>query len=183
MRHRLAALPLAALALTACMSQPDYRDSAAPLPTVESVDIERYAGRWVEIARYPNWFQRDCLGSEANYAARPDGRISVVNTCVTEEGETKSADGSARMVEGSGYAKLKVQFAPSWVPFAEGDYWILHLEPDYSAVLVGEPRGQYLWILARDAEPDPEVINRILARAEDLGFETDPLVFPRGRPG
>ncbi|MFN3314357.1 MAG: lipocalin family protein [Hyphomonas sp.] len=181
MRH-LAALPLAALALTGCMSQPDYRDSAAPLATVENVDIDRYAGRWIEIARYPNWFQRECLGSEANYAARPDGRISVVNTCVTEEGETKSADGSARIVEGSGNAKLKVQFAPSWVPFAEGDYWILHLEPDYSAVLVGEPRGQYLWILARDAEPDPEVITRILARAEELGFETDPLVFPRGRP-
>lgn len=180
MRLILTALALAAL--TACASQPAYRDAPQPPPTVASVDIDRYAGRWYEIARYPNWFQRHCGASEANYARREDGRIAVINTCETEDGGTDSAEGSARIIEGSGNSKLKVRFAPSWIPFAEGDYWILHLEPDYSAVLVGEPRGKYLWILARDSDPDPDVITRILNRAQELGFETAPLEWPRGSP-
>ncbi|MFN7056673.1 lipocalin family protein [Hyphomonas sp.] len=173
------ALPL----LTACISQPDYRNNPEPPPTVASVDIDRYAGRWFEIARYPNWFQRNCGPSEAIYARREDGRISVLNSCETEDGGTDDIEGSARILDGSGNAKLKVRFAPGWIPFAEGDYWVLHLEPDYSAVLVGEPRGQYLWILAREADPDPDIINRILARAQALGYQTAPLEWPRGRPG
>lgn len=170
-------LPLSALLLSACMSQPDYRETTAELPVVASVDLDRYAGKWHEIARYPNWFERGCLTAVAEYAKRPDGKISVTNSCTKEDGEVEVAEGAARVVEGSNGAKLKVKFAPSWVPFAEGDYWVLHLEPDYSAVLVGEPKGQYLWILARDPAPPQATLDRILKKAEELGFETGPLVY------
>ena len=115
----------------------------------------------------------------AEYAQRDDGHISVVNTCHkgSPDGDVKVANGVARVVEGSGNARLKVKFAPSWVPFAWGDYWILHLEPDYSAVLVGDPSGKYLWILARDKILDADTLSRIKARAEELGYKTDPLVM------
>lgn len=168
---------LTVLVLPACMSQPDYRNRDSEPPTVAAVDIDRYAGRWHEIARYPNWFERGCITATADYALLPDGKISVTNTCFKQDGETEVAEGKARVVDGSNGAKLKVKFAPAWVPFAEGDYWVLHLEPDYSAVLVGAPSGKYLWILARDPEPPQATLDRILKKAEDLGFETEPLVF------
>lgn len=182
MRLRLYLAFLALLGAAACMSQPDYRADPEPPPTVAEVDLERYAGRWFEIARYPNWFERGCLESEANYALLPEGRVSVVNTCLHESGKVKKAEGRARVVDGSGGARLKVKFAPQWVPFAEGDYWVLHLEPDYSLVLVGEPRGKYLWILAREKSPDAAAVDRALARAQELGFETEPLDFASERP-
>ncbi|MFN3609532.1 MAG: lipocalin family protein [Hyphomonas sp.] len=169
--------PLSALALAACISQPDYRATDAELPTVAEVDLDRYVGKWHEIARYPNWFERGCVTAVAEYAQLPDGKISVTNSCAKEDGEIDVAEGKARVVDGSNGAKLKVKFAPSWVPFAEGDYWVLHLEPDYSAVLVGAPSGRYLWILARDPNPPKATLDRILEKAEALGFETEPLIY------
>lgn len=175
----LAALALASLtAGCAILSQPDYREETSPPPTVESVDLTRYAGLWHEIARYPNWFEKGCTDTTAEYALRDDGRISVTNSCTKQDtGERDVAEGVAKAVSGSNNSKLKVKFAPSWVPFAWGDYWILHLEPDYSAVLVGAPNGKYLWILARDEDPGQAVIDRILEKAETLGYETAPLKF------
>ncbi|PKP81692.1 MAG: lipocalin [Alphaproteobacteria bacterium HGW-Alphaproteobacteria-18] len=177
MKLKNALLPLSALVLAACISQPDYRASDADLPVVAEVDLDRYVGRWHEIARYPNSFERGCVTAMADYAQLPDGRISVINSCTKEDGRMDVAEGKARVVEGSNGAKLKVKFAPSWVPFAEGDYWVLHLEADYSAVLVGAPSGKYLWILARDPAPPQATIDRILRKAEGLGFETAPLIY------
>jgi apolipoprotein D and lipocalin family protein len=173
---RALALPVLAL-LGACASQPDHRPDPTPPPTVASVDLERYAGRWFEIARYPNSFQKGCVGTTADYVLRPDGRIRVLNACRidTLDGKEKTAQGRARVVEGSNGSRLKVRFAPDWIPFAEGDYWILHLEPDYSAVLVGDPAGKYLWVLSRTPQLAEETYARVLERAQTLGYATAPL--------
>ena len=167
----------AVLALAGCQNQPDYRDETAPPETVASVDLSRYAGLWYEIARYPNSFEQGCEGVTAEYGLREDGKINVINTCREggPDGPASSVEGRARAVEGSNNSKLKVKFAPSWVPFAEGDYWILHLEPDYSAALVGAPSGKYLWILARETSLDAEVLSKIKARAEALGYDATKL--------
>lgn len=184
MKLALRAVALASLipfaAGCAILSQPDYREESAPPPTVESVDLERYAGLWHEIARYPNSFEEGCTDTTAEYALRDDGRISVTNACTKEDtGKRNVAEGVAKAVDGSNNSKLKVKFAPEWVPFAWGDYWILHLEADYSAALVGSPDGRYLWILAREEQPDEAVIEKIVNRAQELGYETSPLKFAR----
>ena len=167
------------LILSGCASQPDYRAEAAPPETVASVELDRYLGKWYEIARYPNWFERNCQGVTAEYSIRPDGNIGVLNTCRAEtpDGKPRTAEGRARIVEGSKNSKLRVKFAPGWVPFAEGDYWILHLEDDYSAALVGDPSGKYLWILGREKALAPAVLTKIKGRAEALGYDASKLVM------
>ncbi|WP_084420145.1 lipocalin family protein [Henriciella litoralis] len=181
MRKAYLALPLLALPLiaAACMTrQPSYRDTGGEPTTVDRVNLTRYAGTWYEIARYPNGFEKNCVKPTAEYSLNEDGTVKVVNTCIdTETGKADRAEGTARVVEGSNNSKLKVKFAPDWVPFASGDYWILALEEDYSAALVGSPDGKYLWILAREAQPDQTVIDRMLAAAEAKGFETEPLIY------
>ena len=174
---RLALPVIASLLLAACTSQPDYREEKAPPPTVTPVELEKYAGLWYEIARYPNWFERECTGVTAEYTLNADGSVAVTNTCFKEAptGPKKVAEGRARIVEGTGNSQLKVKFAPAWVPFAEGDYWILALEPDYSASLVGTPDGKYLWILSRTPQLDPAVLDRLKQRATDLGYKVAPL--------
>lgn len=165
------------LVLTACASQPDYRAEETPPETVAFVELDRYLGKWYEIARYPNSFERNCQGVTAEYSIRPDGAIGVLNTCRkgTPDGKARTAEGRARIVEGSDNSKLRVKFAPSWVPFAEGDYWILHLEADYSAALVGSPSGKYLWILARETSLAPAILTKIKSRAEALGYDASKL--------
>ena len=150
-----------------------------PVRTVSSVDLNRYVGDWYEIARFPNKFQRQCIGDvRASYARRPDGRLDGVNRCRTAEGETE-ARGVARIVDERTLAKLKVRFAPawlSWLPMVWGDYWIIGLAPDYSWAVVGDPGRDYLWILARAPRLDDDSMARARATARDNGFDVDRLV-------
>jgi apolipoprotein D and lipocalin family protein len=117
--------------------------SATAPEVVPAVDLKRYAGRWHEIARLPNRFQRDCAGDvTATYTLRPDGKIAVLNECRAADGRTKSARGTARVASKQGpNTKLKVSFF--W-PFS-GDYWIIGLDPDYRWALVGGSGRDYLW--------------------------------------
>lgn len=149
-----------------------------PVRTVPFVDLNRYAGDWFEIARFPNRFQRACVGDvRATYARRPDGRIDVVNRCPTAGGETE-ARGVARIVDEQTFAKLKVRFAPAWLSFLPvwGDYWIIGLAPDYSWAVVGDPGRDYLWILARTPQLDETSNAAARAAAHNNGFDVERLV-------
>ena len=150
-----------------------------PVRTVPSVDLNRYAGDWFEIARFPNRFQRQCLGDvRASYARRPDGRIDVVNRCRTADGQTE-ARGVARLVDEETAAKLEVRFAPawlSWLPPVWGDYWVIGLAPDYSWAVVGDPGREYLWILARTPRLDAAATAAARGAAQANGFEVGRLV-------
>lgn len=166
--------------LTACASQPVNRNSASPLPTVSAVDPDRYLGRWYEIARLENRFEKGCEGVTADYAWRDDGMISVLNACRKESpaGEAKTARGRARIVDPTTNAKLKVSFfGPFW-----GDYWIIDLAEDYSRSIVGEPSGRYLWILSRTPTISEQSRSEALTRLEALGYDTSKLYFPKQPP-
>ncbi|MEQ1869307.1 MAG: lipocalin family protein [Vicinamibacterales bacterium] len=137
-----------------------------------------------EIARFPNRFQRRCAGEVlASYTVRTDGRVEVVNRCRGNDGVAITANGVARVVDGTG-AKLKVRFAPalsSWLPLVWGDYWIIGLADDYSWAVVGSADRKYLWILARAAALTGEPYERALASARDNGFAVEQLVATAGK--
>jgi apolipoprotein D and lipocalin family protein len=180
-RRRLVPRWAAAVALVAATLPPAGAHAQTPPPVraVPFVDLDRYAGDWFEIARFPNRFQRQCVGDvRATYARRPDARLDVVNQCRAAEGETE-ARGVARIVDERSFAKLKVRFAPawlSWLPMVWGDYWIIGLAPDYSWAVVGDPGRDYLWILARAPHLDDDSLAAARAVARDNGFEVDRLM-------
>ncbi len=154
------------------------RDTPIAVRPVAEVDLKRYAGRWYEVARFPNWFQRKCVAeTTADYTLRPDGRIRVVNACRTADGAMTTAEGEARVAGQS--STLKVRFAPrflAFLPFVWGDYWILDLTPDYGAALVGSPDRRFLWILARTPRLDEATYARMVAAAAAQGFDATRLV-------
>lgn len=146
----------------------------AALPTVPSVDLDRYVGRWYEIAKYPNKFQKQCVANTtATYSKKSDGKLQVVNECLKSDGTTNSATGEAKIVKGSNNAKLKVRFAPGFLSFLSavwGDYWIIDLGADYEYAVIGEPKREYLWILSRKPEMDDATYQRLQRKVESLGF-------------
>ncbi|HNW98814.1 MAG TPA: lipocalin family protein [Bacteroidales bacterium] len=142
-----------------------------PLQTVNNVDIEKYAGKWYEIAAFPQVFQKGCSCSSAEYFTTSKNYVKVVNTC-TVDGKQKKVEGKAFIVKGTGNSKLKVQFF--W-PF-KGKYWIIYLENDYSIAVVGHPNRQYLWILARDKKISEEKYNSILEFLKNNDFDISKLV-------
>lgn len=152
----------------------------APLTTVASVDLQRYLGKWYEIARYPNRFERKCVSEvTATYSALPGGKLRVVNACKNKDGKFTEANGKAKIVDPKTNAKLKVSFF--W-PFY-GDYWIVDLAPDYSYAVISEPKREYLWILARAPQMNPAEYDRILERIRSRGLDPAKLVrTPQSNP-
>lgn len=148
--------------------------SSQPLEVVPDVDLKRYAGKWFEIARLPNRFEKDCAREvTATYILRPDGRITVLNECRKPDGGLKSAKGTAKPAKANGPAtKLKVTFF--W-PFY-GDYWIIDLDAEYRWAVVGEPGRKYFWVLSRTPQLPQEVLSGILDRARSQGFDLTDLI-------
>jgi len=172
--HATAVLLLCAGAL---IPETGHAQPNTPVRTVPSVDLERYVGEWFEIGRFPNRFQRRCVGDvTARYARRSDGTLDVINRCRTD-GESIAARGVARVVDDTG-ARLKVRFAPaalSFLPFVWGDYWILGLAGDYSWAVVGSPDRDYLWVLARTPTLGEDAFGQAMAVARANGFNVDRL--------
>lgn len=144
-----------------------------PLDVVEKVDLGSYTGRWYEIARYPNSFERGCVGVTADYSLRQDGRINVLNTCREEslDGNVRTIEGVARVVDSSTNAKLAVTF---FGPF-EGDYWILELGSEYEYAVVGDPSRKFLWILSREPILDGNLYDDIVSRLPEKGYKPERL--------
>jgi apolipoprotein D and lipocalin family protein len=152
---------------------PSRAGDRLPLETVDSVDLERYLGRWYEIASYPMYFQRGCTATTADYSLRKDGLIEVINSCRKEsvDGKLKQAKGRAKIVDPTTNAKLKVSFfGPFW-----GPYWIIDLDPEYQWAVVGVPSRKYLWILCRTPQMDQAVYREIVARLPSKGFQPSRL--------
>ena len=176
MRTALLALPLV-LSLGACVSGPSGNPN--PPQPAKRVELDRYLGKWYEVARYDMRFEKGCEGVTADYSRRPDGLIRVLNTCRqgAVDGPVKTSEGRAKIADRATNAKLKVSFfGPFW-----GDYWVLDHADDYSWSIVGEGSGRYLWLLSRElpTQADREALT---ARAKALGYDTT-MLRPTKQPG
>ncbi len=147
---------------------------AQPVTTVEKVDLNRYLGKWYEIAAIPQYFQRMCVRDVTAEYALNDGGISVTNRCMTSEGMTSVAQGQARIVDTVSQAKLEVTFVKifGWQYLLGGDYWVIDLAADYRYAVVGHPSRKYAWVLA--ASPNLAAADLVLI-AQNLqknGYDT-----------
>ena len=159
------------LTIGGCSAIP--KNSFPELNVVQYVDIERYLGKWYEIALYPNWFEEGCLSSTALYERLEDNQIRVTNQCrmFSQDGELNEAVGRAFITDKDSNAKLQVQFF--W-PF-KGDYWIIELDSDYQYAVVSEPDRQYLWILSRTPYMDSKTLLLLKEKIKEKGFDLNYL--------
>jgi apolipoprotein D and lipocalin family protein len=166
----IAAAAVAAVVLGANVAAPAR---STDLTTVSAVDLNRYLGTWYEIARYPNRFQKQCVGdTTASYSLREGGGINVVNRCRTKGGKIDEAKGRAKIVDQQSKAKLKVTFF--W-PFY-GDYWIIGLDRDYRYAVVSDPNRKYLWILSRTPKMDPNLYDEAIRTIREKGLDPAKLI-------
>jgi apolipoprotein D and lipocalin family protein len=163
-----------ALALSGCatLEKGPVGNSAVPQPA-KPVELQRYLGKWYELARYEAGFQKGCEGVTAEYSLTAPDRIKVVNSCRQDsvDGKARDAVGKAKIVEGSNNAKLRVSF---FGPFY-GDYWVLDRADDYDWAIVGEPSGRYLWLLHRRPNPGKAAKDALVKRIAGLGYDTSLL--------
>lgn len=162
-----------AVLLSACTGMPK-----GVMP-VQDFELERYLGKWYEIARLDHSFERGMSRVTAEYSLREDGGVAVLNRGFKDEdGQWEEAEGKAYFVDRSDMGHLKVSF---FGPFY-GSYVIFELDrEDYDHAFVSGPNRSYLWLLAREPTVDPEVTKRFIEEAGRLGFDTDELIFVEHR--
>jgi len=141
---------------------------------VRGWDIQRYMGRWYEVARIDHSFEKGLERTQAEYTQLPDGTVHVLNRGYdARHRRWKSSEGKARTVHGPDVAALKVSF---FGPFY-GGYHVAALNPDYRWALVLGPDTQYCWILAREPKLPPQTLQSIVAKAAELGVDTGALIW------
>lgn len=170
------------------MSCSQHQSDRTALTTVSGVDLERYSGRWYEMARLPNFFQKANEGAIAEYQLQSDGLVGVRNVALRPDGSTREIRGSAEAVNPPDNSKLKVRFH-TWFGWLiptprEGNYWILHLDPDYQEAIVGTPNRKFLWVLTRASQISEGKYQELLSKASALGFATGEVIkSPRPNDG
>jgi lipocalin len=138
-------------------------EGLGPLATVAPVDVERYLGRWYEIARFQHRFEKSIVGATAEYSLRDDGRIRVLNSGFKKElsGPYTQVTAVAWVPDAARPGALKVKFFGLFA----SDYLIFGLDQEnYSWALVGSDRRDFLWFLART----PEISEELFAAMKDI---------------
>ncbi|QTR49138.1 lipocalin family protein [Candidatus Thiothrix anitrata] len=156
------------LLLSACVGIPDG------ITPVAGFQVERYLGKWYEVARLDHSFERGLEQVTAEYSTREDGDIRVINRGYnTSKQKWEEAEGRAKFVGSKDVGQLKVSF---FGPFY-GGYNIVELDSNYQYVMIVGNDRDYLWILSRTPKLDAAVQQRLVEKAKSLGFATDKLIF------
>jgi apolipoprotein D and lipocalin family protein len=160
---------LFALVTAGCTSLPEGVDP------VEEFELDRYLGKWYEIARLDHSFERGLDKVTAEYSMRDDGGVKVVNRGYSKkEAEWDETEGKAYFVRDSDEGYLKVSF---FGPFY-GSYVIFELdEESYSYAFVAGPDRSYLWFLSRTPTVSEDLVKKFIDKASELGFDTDELIM------
>ena len=140
---------------------------------VGRLDLNKYKGRWFEIAHSHNWFQVFCESSTAAYSLRADGKVGVVNTCYRGGRVFETIEGQAWAPDSRQPAKLVVDFGFPWL----GDYWVVSLDPHYQWAVVSGPCKRDLFILSRTAPIRRSVLQKILGDLSARGFDLSDLIY------
>jgi len=157
------------LSLMGCVGIPDN------VKPVDNFKLEKYLGKWYEIARLDHSFERGLTRISADYSLRDDGGVRVLNRGYSaKDNSWKEVEGKAYFVKRSDQGYLKVSF---FGPFY-GSYIVFELDHEnYQYSLVCGPDKSYLWILARGPKIKEDIKDILIARAAALGFDTSKLIF------
>ena len=144
-----------------------------PIPTVSSVDLPRYMGRWYVIANIPTSFEKGAHNSVESYSLNPDGTIATLFTCRKDsfEGELKKMQPRAWVKDGSTNAAWWMQFI--WPLKAE--HLIAYVSPDYTQTIIARTKRDYVWIMARTPEIPEEEFELLAAKVGELGYDRSKL--------
>ena len=146
---------------------------------VQGFDLNRYLGKWYEIARLDHSFERGMIDVTAEYSLRDDGGVRVLNRGYSVSGDKwKQAEAKAYFVNARDEGYLKVSF---FGPFY-GSYVVFGLDKeDYQYAYVTSRTTSYLWLLARTPVVSQEVIDNFVSKSKSLGYDTDALIFVKQR--
>ena len=166
---KFAVIDATLMMLSGCLGMPKG------VEPVSGFELNRYLGKWYEVARLNHSFEEGLSQVSAEYSVNEDGSVKVINRGYSkEEQEWNEAEGKAKFIGAEDQGYLKVSF---FGPFY-GSYVVFELDKEnYQYAFVSGPDLDYLWLLSRTKEVDQDVIERFVSTAQSLGFKTNELIF------
>lgn len=135
-----------------------------------AIELNKFLGKWYEIARFDHSFERDMQKVTAEYSLQPDGKIKVVNSGY-RDGKFKETIGKAKITDTPGL--LRVSFFLNFY----SDYRVLMIDKDYQYVLIGGNSPKYLWIMSRTPQLSNDILQKLINAAKERGYDTEKLIF------
>ena len=156
---------LAPLLLMAGCASNDF----APMPTVASIELDRFMGDWYVIANIPTFIEKGAHNAIESYEMNADGTVKTTFTFRQDsfDGKTKTYHPTGFVVPDTGNAIWGMQFI--WP--IKADYRIVYLTPDYSQTVIGRNARDYVWIMARTPAISDADYATILAHLKKLGYD------------
>lgn len=141
---------------------------------VKPFDINKYMGKWYEIARMDYFFEKNLNNCTAEYSMDKDGEIKVINRGYNyKKNRMEESEGKAEFVDSPDEARLKVSF---WGPFYSA-YNVIAIDKDYKNALVAGKDMKHMWLLSRESKMAEETIEYFLQQAESYGYDTSKLIW------
>jgi len=165
----------------ACQGSKHADMKAINTTPVEQFDLNRYLGKWYEIARFPHSFEKDLVGVIAEYSLKKNGKVKVVNSGYkgSLSGRFRKAMGKAKLAGAENVGHLKVSF----FLFFYSDYYVLELDTvNYEYALVGSSSSNYLWILSRNPHMSENTYQMLLDKAKERGYNLEKLIKVEQKP-
>ncbi len=136
--------------------------------------LDRYLGKWYEIARLDFRFEKNLNNVTAEYSLNEDGSVKVLNRGYDYVNhEQKESIGKAVFADSPDEAKLLVSF---FGPFYTG-YNVISLDTDYKYALVAGKNSNYLWLLSREKSMPENVKKKFLEKAITLEYNVENLIW------
>jgi apolipoprotein D and lipocalin family protein len=143
--------------------------ASQPMPTVDFVNLERFMGDWYVLANIPTGIEEGAHNAVESYRMAGDGKIETTFTFLEGgfDGERKTYNPTGFIRDRNTNAEWGMQFF--WP--IKADYRIVYLDDDYEVTIIGREKRDYVWIMARVPEIDPERYEALLDRVAELGYD------------
>ncbi|KAJ6644087.1 Apolipoprotein D [Pseudolycoriella hygida] len=155
---------LFSLLLVTCAE--NISDSGCPVrPIFKPFDLQKYLGRWYELARYDIYFEKGCDCGYADYTLNDDGSVHVKNCCKRLPNTTPSCTIGKAVISYPNASPIegKISVAFRGLEPKESNYWILDTDYDNFVIVyfcqmddTQKPRDAF-WLLGRAKELTAEI--------------------------
>ncbi|XP_050072150.1 uncharacterized protein LOC126560032 [Anopheles maculipalpis] len=161
----------------------------ASRPIVQYFDLQRYVdGRWYEISRYDQHFEKDCDCGYATYTPQPDGSVRVQNCCERLPNTTVKCSIGKAVVSFPEEFPLEGKFNVTFGgPPKTSNYWILDTDYDnyaliyYCKNLSESKSAEAAWVLSKQRTINPSVQDTVNKLVDKYFVRQDMRVTEQGQ--
>jgi len=142
---------------------------ADTMKTVESVDLERFMGKWFVIALVPNMIEKGATNSSDTYVLNKDGTIDITYNAI-KDGKQRQIKQKGTVVNKTSNAEWTIQMRKPFVPFMKFPFKIVYVDKNYEFMAVGYPKNSMGWIMGRSTKVSDQDYKKIMSALVELGY-------------